>query len=256
MFFKKKVVGWGRRASSEKPRIPDGIRVYAIGDVHGRLDLLDDMLEQIEAEIAVRGEAQNQLVVLGDIIDRGPDSRRVIERLQNYLLDGTSPVLICGNHEEMLLRLLSGEQGLLNNWLSFGGAEFVQSYGIDTRKITSMTEDAAIAVVRGAIPRSHREYLEASIDTVKIGDFLFVHAGIRPNVDLSIQSQMDLRWIRQPFLDDNSDHGMVVVHGHSISADVDQRRNRIGLDTGAYRSGRLSAIGLEGDQRWFLEATA
>ena len=213
------------------------------------------MLKRIEADIAERSRARNQLVILGDIIDRGPESRGVIERLRTYSFDGTSPILICGNHEEVLLRLLCGEHGILDSWLSFGGSEFLESYGLKSRDLTGMSEDAALAHVRQAIPLNHREFLESSIDTVKIGDFLFVHAGIRPHVPLSVQSQKDLRWIRQPFLDDESDHGMVVVHGHTISAKVEQRLNRIGLDTGAYHSGRLSSVGLEGGRRWFLEAT-
>ena len=256
MFFQKKIGGRRRSASRKAPHVPDGIRVYAIGDVHGRLDLLDQLLERIEGDIAERGKARNQLVVLGDVIDRGPDSRRVIERLRTYSLDGTSPILLCGNHEEVLLRLLSGEHGILDSWLNFGGAEFLQSYRLNSRDLSGMSEDGALALVRQAIPPNHREFLESSIDTVKIGDYLFVHAGIRPNVHLSVQSQKDLRWIRQPFLDDEGDHGMVVVHGHTISAEVEHRRNRIGLDTGAYRSGRLSAVGLEREQRWFLEARA
>jgi serine/threonine protein phosphatase 1 len=242
-------------AGSAAPRVPDGLRVYAIGDVHGRIDLLDRLLERIERDSAGRAAARTQLVLLGDIIDRGPDSRRVIERLLSYSLGGTKPILLCGNHEEVLLRVLSCERGILDSWLTFGGTEFLLSYGLDPLEFSGLSEDDALVAVGRVVPREHLKLLESSIDSVKIGDFLFVHAGIRPHVELAMQSQRDLRWIRHAFLDDPTDHGLIVVHGHTISAAVEDRANRIGLDTGAYRSGRLSAVGLEGDARWFLEGS-
>ncbi|MCA1654769.1 MAG: metallophosphoesterase [Sphingomonadales bacterium] len=237
------------------PCIPAGLRAYAIGDIHGRLDLLDRMLAAIHEDLAGREPAENHLLILGDLIDRGPDSRGVVERLSHYHCRNVRLVVLSGNHEEVLLRLLQGEFGLLDDWLTFGGAETVQSYGLDPDELHDIGGRAAIARIRGAIPEDHRHFLEAAVDTVKIGDYLFVHAGIRPAVHLSMQLQKDLRWIRQPFLDDDTDHGFVVVHGHTISREVVERPNRIGLDTGAYASGRLSALGLEAGERWFLEAT-
>lgn len=235
------------------PVVPPGVRAYAIGDVHGRLDLLDELLAAIDRDNARRGTARTHLVMLGDLIDRGPDSRGVVERLRRFDLPGIEPVLLCGNHEEALLRLIAGERGLLDDWLTFGGSECLASYGVDPEALRGLSERDAGALIREAIPSTHQSFLQSFGDTVTIGDYLFVHAGIRPGVHLSMQLQRDLRWIRQPFLDDDRDHGCVVVHGHTISEEVVELPNRIGLDTGAYRSGRLSAIGLEGSERWFLE---
>ena len=246
-----------RRASAPErlaPRVPDGTRVYAIGDVHGRLDLLDRLLADIERDTAARGPAAVQLVMLGDLIDRGPDSRGVVARLRAFGRPGFNLTMIGGNHEEVLLRLLGGELGLLESWLSFGGIETLASYGVDLMDLDGLDEDEAIDRIRVAIPIEHQQFLEAAVDTLRIGDYLFVHAGIRPDVHLSMQLQRDLRWIRQPFLDDDRDHGFVVVHGHTIAKQVVERRNRIGIDTGAYATGCLTCLGLEGDQRWFLEA--
>ena len=235
------------------PAVPPGVRAYAIGDVHGRLDLLDELLAAIDLDNAERGTAQTHLVMLGDLIDRGPDSRGVIERLRRLDLPGIALVLLCGNHEEALLRLVAGERGLIDDWLTFGGSECIASYGVDPTSLCGLSEREAGGLIRKAIPQSHQSFLQSFSDTVTIGDYLFVHAGIRPGVHLSMQLQRDLRWIRQPFLEDQRDHGCVVVHGHTISAEVIELPNRIGIDTGAYRSGRLSAIGLEGSERWFLE---
>ncbi len=234
--------------------VPEGYRAYAIGDVHGRLDLLDRMLGRIEADIAQRGAAKNHIVMLGDLIDRGPDSCRVIERLRTYQRREVKLVVLCGNHEEALLRLLGGDAEPLDGWLSFGGTETMRSYGVDPDVLHRVSVSEAMGLIRDAVPPSHQHFLDGLVDTVKIGDYLFVHAGIRPGVHLSMQLQQDLRWIRQPFLEHTGDQGFVVVHGHTISTDVVERRNRIGIDTGAYSTGRLSAVGLEGQERWFLEA--
>jgi serine/threonine protein phosphatase 1 len=245
------------RFKFDKPRIPPavppGVRAYAIGDVHGRRDLLDELLAAIDLDNDRRGTARTHLVMLGDLIDRGPDSRGVVERLRRFDLPGIELILLCGNHEEALLRLIAGEQGLLDDWLTFGGSECLASYGVDPATLRGLSERDAGEVIRDAIPQSHKAFLQSFDDTVTIGDYLFVHAGIRPGVHLSMQLQRDLRWIRQPFLDDDRDHGCVVVHGHTISDEVMELPNRIGIDTGAYRSGRLSAIGLEGSARWFLD---
>lgn len=235
------------------PRVPSGVRAYAIGDVHGRLDLLDELLAAIDLDNDRRGAARTHLVMLGDLIDRGPDSCGVVERLRRLDLPGIELVVLCGNHEEALLRLIAGERGLIDDWLTFGGSECLASYGVDPATLRGLSERAACELIQGAIPKAHQSFLQSFGDTVTIGDYLFVHAGIRPGVDLSMQLQRDLRWIRQPFLDDERDHGCVVVHGHTISDEVVELPNRIGIDTGAYRSGRLSAIGLEENERWFLD---
>ena len=245
------------RFKSDKPRrapsVPPGVRAYAIGDVHGRLDLLDQLIATIDLDNDARGAARTHLVMLGDLIDRGPDSRGVIERLRTFDRPEFELSLLCGNHEEVLLRLLAGQADLLDNWLMFGGAECLASYGVDPEEVHDVGARAAIGLIREAIPKAHQSFLHSFADTAKIGDYLFVHAGIRPGVHLEMQLQQDLRWIRQPFLDDERDHGFVVVHGHTISERVETLTNRIGLDTGAYRTGQLSALGLEGQERWVLD---
>ena len=243
-----------RRGRTDRPwpRTPRGYRAYAVGDIHGRLDLLEGMLAEIEADLAERPPRRALLLFLGDLIDRGPASCQVIERLRTYRHPQLRLVFLMGNHEEVLVRILSGERGILGNWLRFGGAECLASYGVDAAAFKTMSEREALAAIKKAIPDAHREFIAGFADTLRFGDYLFVHAGIRPSVDISMQSQADLRWIRQPFLDDDSDHGLVVVHGHTISEGVDERPNRIGIDTGAYRTGVLTALVVESDERRFL----
>jgi serine/threonine protein phosphatase 1 len=242
------------RADGPAPRTPRGYRAYAVGDVHGRLDLLDDMLGRIEVDLKEQEPRRALLLFLGDLIDRGPASCQAIERLRTYEHRGLKTVFLMGNHEEVLLRILAGERGILDSWLRFGGAECLASYGVDLAGLRSLQEREALGVVRNAIPETHRKFIGGFADTLRFGDYLFVHAGIRPSVDISMQSQSDLRWIRQPFLDDESDHGFVVVHGHTIADGVVERPNRIGIDTGAYRSGILTALVLEGTERRYLTA--
>ena len=241
---------------SRKPvRSPAGGkgRAYAIGDVHGRLDLLELLLAKIEADIDERDPGQTLLIFVGDLIDRGPSSAQVVERLRTYRRDGVKTVFLLGNHEEVLLRILAGETELIEKWRWFGGSECLRSYGVDPEHLKRTTSDQALALVQGAIPREHVEFLRSFHDTVRFGDYVFVHAGIRPGVGLDQQRQADLRWIREPFLSDDTDHGFTVVHGHTIRPAVDERANRIGIDTGAYSSGVLTAIGIEGTERWYVD---
>lgn len=244
---------FSKDSGAGEPSVPPGYRVYAIGDVHGRLDLLNDVLSRIEFDIDSRSEAQNILVFLGDLIDRGPHSAQVIERASNYRRMGVRMVFLSGNHEEVLLRLLRGESRFVRDWLRFGGAECAKSYHVKPTALKNMDPDRAVATLRQKIPVAHQRFLQSFVDTFRIGSYLFVHAGVRPGVPLSEQTQADLRWIREPFLDNDQDHGFIVVHGHTIAERIDVRGNRIGLDTGAYRSGVLTAMGLEGSERWFLQ---
>lgn len=232
---------------------PRGQRAYVVGDVHGRLDLLDRLLDSIHAEIAEQRPRKVLLVFLGDLIDRGPDSAQVVERLRTYTHERVKPVFLLGNHEEVLLRILDGEAALIAKWRWFGGDETLRSYGLDARRLAAIDDEAALAEVRRAIPECHVAFLKSFADTCRFGDYLFVHAGVRPGVNVREQRQSDLRWIREPFLHDDSDHGFVVVHGHSISLAVEERANRIGIDTGAYKSGLLTALAIEEGKRWFLD---
>jgi serine/threonine protein phosphatase 1 len=234
-----------------------GARAYAIGDIHGRLDLLDALLCKIEAEIAERPADRIFLIFLGDLIDRGPDSAEVVERLRTYLAPaGVKLVFLMGNHEEVMLKVLAGEKDVLDAWLTFGGAECLESYGISRRELEGLSEEAALALIAQRVPAAHRTFLESFADTFRFGDYLFVHAGIRPGLGIEEQAGKDLRWIREPFLSDSKEHGCMVVHGHTIVEKVDERRNRIGIDTGAYRTGILTALAVEEAQRWYVTADA
>jgi serine/threonine protein phosphatase 1 len=238
--------------SKQLPRGKEGCRAYAVGDIHGRLDLLNLLLTEIEADIAARPVRKNFIIFLGDFVDRGPDSAGVIERLRTYRHSDARLIFLGGNHEEVLLNILAGKRGVLPSWLKFGGAECAESYGIDVQELGRIHEDAAIELVQRGVPREHREFLENLADTFRFGDYLFVHAGIRPGIAVDEQSRKDLRWIRDPFLSDAKEHGFVVVHGHTIVQSVEERLNRIAIDTGAYHSGVLTALAIEEDQRWFL----
>ena len=240
---------------TSQPAGPRGHRAYVIGDVHGCLDLLDALLARIEAEVGEHPRRKTSIIFLGDLIDRGPSSAQVIERLRTYSLPGVSTHFVMGNHEEVMLKVISGDSEVLSSWLQFGGAETLRSYGLEPRRIRSMAGADAVAHIRKAVPANHVRFLESFADSVAFGGYLFVHAGIRPGVDLAEQSDTDLRWIRDVFLQDETDHGFVVVHGHTISNGVEVTSNRIGIDTGAYRTGTLTALAIEGSKRWLIQTS-
>ena len=238
------------------PAGPRGWRAYAVGDVHGRLDLLDQLLDKIHEDLNRRPAKKVLLVFVGDLIDRGPGSAQVVERLRTYIHPNVQTAFILGNHEEVLLRILAGDAELITKWRWFGGTECLSSYGVDTVKLAKMKVEDALEVICAAIPREHIEFLETFDDSCRFGDYLFVHAGIRPGVEIDQQRQSDLRWIREAFLFDETDHGFIVVHGHTIRPEVEIRGNRIGIDTGAYQSGVLTALAIEGSESWFLDTRA
>ncbi len=235
------------------PAGPRGHRAYAVGDVHGRLDLLKSVLALIEDDVRGRRSMPTSIVFLGDLIDRGPESAGVVELLSTYRPPFAKTVFLMGNHEEVMLRVLEGDAGLFTQWMKFGGGECARSYGLQPAALKKMPPADAIALLKDRIPRQHVEFLASFADTISFGSYLFVHAGIRPGTSLADQAQTDLRWIREPFLADERDHGQVIVHGHTISEQVEQLPNRIGIDTGAYRTGVLTALGIEGTERWFLQ---
>src|SRR5579884_968876 len=243
------------RVDEPKPRGARGYRAYVVGDIHGRLDLLDQLLSEIERDRTERPARKTLLVFLVDLIDRGPQSAQVIDRLRTFSAKGVRTVFLLGNHEEVLLRILDGDAALITKWRWFGGSECLSSYGVEPRDLAKLSDEQALEQVRQAIPAEHREFLGSFVDTCRFGDYLFVHAGIRPGVSIEEQLQSDLRWIREPFLFDDTDHGCVVVHGHTITEEVQEHRNRIGIDTGAYRTGVLTALAIEGDRRWYLQTS-
>jgi len=243
-----------RRAAERTSGVPAGLRIYAIGDVHGRLDLLLDLLSHIRTDNSARENAQIHIVMLGDLIDRGPQSAQVVNFLIRSQPAFATMHFIMGNHEEVMLRSLAeGADPRATGWLDYGGRETLESYGVPAEAMDlsgwQLSEE-----IRRYVPSEHLSFMAGFVDHVMFGEYLMVHAGIRPGVPLKDQRRKDLRWIREPFLLDDTDHGFIVVHGHTISADVEFKPNRIGIDTGAYRTGTLTALGLEGDERWLVSA--
>lgn len=248
---------------TEAPRppaaLPPGERVYAIGDIHGNLDLLQELVRNIDADNAARGAARTTIIFLGDLVDRGPDSAGVVEAamaLANSDAPGSPKVrFLKGNHEEVFERAASGDEKALRHFIRMGGRETILSYPIAEADYNHLDVAELKERLLTLIPRTHVDFIARFEDSIVIGDYAFVHAGVRPGVPMNEQRKGDLRWIREGFVNDNSAHEKMIVHGHTIFEDVDIQPNRIGVDTGAYRTGKLSALGLEGTECWVLQAT-
>ncbi|WP_088344904.1 MULTISPECIES: metallophosphoesterase family protein [Rhodomicrobium] len=241
-------------ASATPPSIPPGLRVYAIGDIHGRLDLLDALLGMIEAREAAWPAEKAMLIFLGDYVDRGPDSRGVVERLLTGLPERFDAAFLRGNHEDILLHCLRGP-GWFDNWAMNGGLATIKSYGVEIDAETELRRlDAKriLAAFRRAMPEAHRAFYRGLPVSREIGDYFFVHAGVRPGVPLGAQRAADLTFIRDPFLSHQGDFGKIIVHGHTPVAAPEFHPNRIAIDTGAVFTGRLTALCLEGAARSFL----
>jgi serine/threonine protein phosphatase 1 len=234
--------------------LPEGHRVYAVGDIHGRLDLLDRLLAKIDADDGARGQAQTTLIFLGDLADRGPDSRGVIERLMALEKTKRPIVFLAGNHEELLFRVWDGERGNAATFNRAGARATLISYGASGDDYDAWDLDELTAATKRLVPADHIAFLKRFKDWHQMGDYLFVHAGIRPGIHIEDQDSVDLRWIKADFTRSTDDHGVMIIHGHTITPEVDEKPNRIGIDTGAYQSGVLTAIGIEGGDRWFLQS--
>ena len=200
----------------------------------------------------MRGPAETELIFLGDLVDRGPDSRGVVERLLQLSRAGGKVRFLMGNHEEVFVRAARGDEKALRFLTRIGGRETLFSYGISPEQYRNVDFQDLAGLLERNVPAEHVDFLSAFESWIEIGDYLFVHAGVRPGIAMEAQTRGDLCWIREEFLDHRDSFGKMVVHGHSITDDVDLRPNRIGIDTGAYASGRLTAIGLEGAECWFL----
>jgi serine/threonine protein phosphatase 1 len=244
-----------RRSAAPKlaGRVPAGQRIYAIGDIHGRLDLLNSLLEMIRADDASRGAAQAQIIFLGDLIDRGPDSARVVDRVIEMSQGSWNCQFLLGNHEEVFLKAMAGDLKALAFFARIGGRETIFSYGISEEEYRDADYPELHALLMQRVPQAHIAFLQGFEDLIIVGDFAFVHAGIRPGRALAEQHASDLRWIRREFLEHASEFEKIIVHGHTITDEVEVRPNRIGLDTGAYASGKLTAMGFEGGERWVLD---
>ena len=247
-----------RRRPAPREAVPpssigEDARVYAIGDIHGRLDLFDTLLDMIAQDEASRSPLPRLLILLGDLVDRGPASAQVVDRAMAMAQSDRDVRFIKGNHEEVFIGAARGNLQMAGLFRRIGGMETLESYGLDAEVGADMDDGALAGWMLAHVPRHHVDFLDSFQDMLAIGDYLFVHAGIRPRVPLEAQIPADLRWIRGDFLAHRQTHGRIVIHGHSITSDVDIQPNRIGIDTGAWRSDRLTAIGLQGSERWFIQ---
>jgi serine/threonine protein phosphatase 1 len=232
-------------------RLPDGTRIYVVGDVHGRADLLDQLLRHIDLDLARRPIHQAIQVFLGDYIDRGPASREVLDRLieRNRTHE---MVFLRGNHETFLLEFLENP-AVLGEWRRFGGLETLLSYGLKPVFNSTPVEQIELAhTFAEVLPESHLQFLKALKPWFSCGDFFFVHAGVNPRVPLTEQLEEDLLWIRDDFLTADTNFGKLVVHGHTPMAEPDIRSNRINIDTGAFATGRLTCLIIEGSEMMFF----
>ena len=235
------------------PSTPDKHRIYAIGDIHGRVDLLARLLSMIETDSVIYPEKQRKLIFLGDYIDRGIDSRGVIERLSGSFAKGLQPVFVRGNHDDRFIRFLEGQLDVAPAWLQLGGAAAMASYGVNAFSCAGANRlEFLHKELSARIPDSHREFLNNTVFSVTYGDYYFVHAGIKPGIPLAKQVPEDQMWIRGEFLFSDKDFGKTIVHGHTIRPEPEVKTNRIGIDTGAFASGRLTCLILDGTERRFI----
>jgi serine/threonine protein phosphatase 1 len=232
------------KSSEKQPRAQRDLRIYAIGDIHGRADLLDELLAEIDSHRARHPCGASALVFVGDYVDRGPASREVLDRLVTCVQIHQT-VLLKGNHEAYLCEFLRNP-AILGDWRQYGGLQTLISYGLKPSLNPSAEEQRELArELANVLPWSHKALLEVLPTSFYSGDFFFAHAGVRPGVPLVDQQEQDLLWIREDFLLCEDDFGKVVVHGHTPVPEVEIHPNRINIDTGAYATGRLSCVTIE-----------
>lgn len=231
----------------------NGGRIYAVGDIHGRDDLLAALHAAIQSDAEAHPGRDRLVIYLGDLIDRGPASKSVIDRLLDIPIPGFSRIALMGNHEECLLSFLD-DIAVGPSWFAFGGIATVESYGVAPPASMAGAELARVQKqLRSRMPERHLRFLRNLPLSHVEGNYFFVHAGIRPGVPLTAQTSDDLLWIRNEFLFSEADFGKTIVHGHTVVAEPDRRPNRIGIDTGAFRTGTLTCLVLSKRESYFLQ---
>jgi serine/threonine protein phosphatase 1 len=244
-----------RRARPVPAQAPAGRRIYVVGDIHGRADLLRQLHDMILADAGRYRNRQRVVVCLGDYVDRGLESRQVVDLLLDEPLTGFEQIHLLGNHEQAMLDFLE-DPGIGPAWLYYGGVATLYSYGINAQarppEGTERFQHLSIELGRVLPPRHLRFLRRLTLHHVE-GDYLFVHAGIRPGIPIDRQQPEDLLYIRDEFLNFTDTHGRIVVHGHTITNDPDVRPNRIGIDTGAFATGHLTCLVLDGPERRFFQ---
>ena len=238
--------------AAPRPSVPKGTRYYAIGDIHGCDRLFAALIEAIEADDAAAKPADTTVVLLGDLVDRGPKSADVIVRAWGWG-QRRKVRYLAGNHEDMFLKSFD-DVTVLRHFLKHGGRETILSYGVTRKEYNKLPIEKLQARVNEVVPQDDRDFLAGFEEMIVAGDYAFVHAGIEPTRTLDDQARSDLLWIRERFLRHDAPFEKVIVHGHTISENVAERPNRIGIDTGAFRFGRLTALVLEGETQRYIQA--
>jgi len=229
-----------------KPQLPDGVRIYAISDIHGCAHLLEPMLRVVDADVARSRPHYAVEVFMGDYIDRGPDTRSTLDILVERSRRGNA-VFLKGNHEAFLVRVFE-DPSLFEDWIAFGGTQTLMSYGLAP---PDLKRDEPASILRDlirAMPTEHLEFLDNLRLSFSCGDFFFVHAGVRPGVPLAAQTERDLLWIREEFLRSEEHFGKYVVHGHTPVRSAEFMANRVNIDTGAYATGNLTLMSIQGSR--------
>ena len=234
------------------PAVPAGERYYVVGDIHGRLDLFEALIEAIESDISESGDIEVKVVLLGDLIDRGPQSAGVIKRTMQWQ-ESRNVRILAGNHEEMFLQSFDDIE-VLRHFLKHGGRETILSFDLPMKEYRKLAIEELHARLPSIVPEKVREFVANFEGLIEAGDYVFVHAGIKPDVPLEDQKRSDLLWIRERFLRHKGRFPKTVVHGHTIFEEIEIKRDRIGIDTGAFRSGVLTALVLEGSERRAIQA--
>lgn len=232
--------------AGRRPVLPNGLRIYAFGDIHGRLDLLDNLLARTIEDVSLRPTVRPCFIFLGDYIDRGLSSRETINSLIK-LSESYECVFLKGNHEQIAVKCLR-DRSLFDQWMRLGGWETLLSYGVRPDKLIKGKQTVELqAAFHDALPLRHLRFFRDLQSSFTCGDYFFAHAGVKPDVELARQKENDLLWIRDEFLLSSVDFGKIVVHGHTPNEQIDIRPNRINIDTGAFATGRLTCLVIEHD---------
>lgn len=243
-----------KAVATDVARVPESVRVYAFGDVHGRSDLLRELVQMIGDDLIAQPPSRSLVIGLGDYVDRGPDSSGVLDLLVD-IGQHHDAMLLKGNHEALLQGFLDDPTRVGPSWFRNGGCETLVSYDVECTPNT--TSEAELIEIRDAflerIPQTHLSALNSMAKSASVGDYYFVHAGARPGVPLAKLQERDALWIRDGFADRDEPFEKIVVHGHSPVSDAFVGKHRINLDTGAYATGKLSCLVLQGNNRRFLE---
>lgn len=238
---------------SPAPKGPAGKICYAIGDVHGRSDLLSELVGRILDDAATETGQDIHIVLLGDLVDRGPDSAGVLDWVTAGTGQAASLHVLKGNHEQMVLEAYEGNLEIIPKWLVNGGYEFLSSYHVEIGRLFGRQPAEIHDVLTHHVPARHIDLMDRFADSITFGDYFLVHAGVRPRVPLAEQTPTDLRWIRQPFLACTQQFEKFIVHGHSVCLTLETHPNRLGIDTGAWQTDVLTCVKLKGCEQSFFQ---